>query len=54
MVFLAELEQLVVPVVLSLVGLLPVFVLVVEAVAVQAEWVEVVANCLEPESHPKH
>lgn len=43
MVFLAELEQLVVPVVPSLVELLPVSVL--EAVAVRAELVEVVANC---------
>ena len=54
MVFLAELEPFVVPVVPSLVELLPVSV--VEAVAVQAVSivVEVVANCLEPESHPKH
>ena len=54
MVFLAELEPFVVPVVPSLVELLPVSV--VEAVAVQAVSivVEVVANCLEPESYPKH
>ena len=57
LVELAELEQLVVP---PLVELLPVSVsvLVVETVAVQAVpvvvVVEVVANCLEPESHPKH
>ena len=51
LVELAELEQLVVP---PLVELLPVSVLVVEAVAVQAVSVVVVANCLEPESHPKH
>ena len=52
MVFLAELEQLVVAVEPSLVEPLP----VLEAVAVEAVSVvvEAVGNCLEPESYPKH